>query len=128
VLLASSPACEVQAFRVGRLAWGLQFHIETTPEIVEQWAADDAAALADYDLEAILVRTAERHDDIAEVWQPFAAAFVDIARDPSAAIGPVTLQLAASAPTTTAQPITDKAAIRAALAAEMQAARGTHGH
>src|SRR6195952_1528183 len=32
VLLASSPTYENQAFRVGRLAWGVQGHIETTPE------------------------------------------------------------------------------------------------
>jgi len=31
VQLAAAPACEQQAFRVGRLAWGIQFHIETTP-------------------------------------------------------------------------------------------------
>src|SRR5438105_1295654 len=35
VLLASSPSCEIQAFRVGRLAWGTQFHIETTPQTVQ---------------------------------------------------------------------------------------------
>ena len=43
VQLASAPACEHQAFRLGRLAWGVQFHIETTPQIVQAWARDDAA-------------------------------------------------------------------------------------
>ncbi len=126
VLLASSPACEVQAFRVGRLAWGVQFHIETTPEIIAEWAVLDAAVLADYDVAAILSRASGRHDDIAEVWRPVAAAFVDVARDPLKAAGPRSLPMA-GVPTTTAQPITDPAAIRAALAAEMNAARGTHG-
>ncbi len=37
VLLAEGSACRNQAFRVGR-AWGLQFHNETTPEMVEVWA------------------------------------------------------------------------------------------
>jgi len=37
VLLARSPACENQAFRVGSRAWGLQFHIEMTAEMVETW-------------------------------------------------------------------------------------------
>ncbi len=37
-LLASSAAYPVQAFRVGDAAWGLQFHIEATPELVTEWA------------------------------------------------------------------------------------------
>lgn len=37
VLLAQGSACKNQAFRVGS-AWGLQFHNETTPEMVERWA------------------------------------------------------------------------------------------
>jgi GMP synthase-like glutamine amidotransferase len=35
-LLASSPACRQQAFRHGR-AWGLQFHVEVTPAMVDAW-------------------------------------------------------------------------------------------
>lgn len=130
VLLASSPGTEVQAFRIGRLAWGFQFHIETTPEIVASWANEDADALADYDVDRILSRSAAAHVDIAEVWQPVAETFVGIAADPVTAAGPRTLPMAGSrsAPTSMAGPITDPAAIRAALAAEMQAARGPHGH
>jgi GMP synthase-like glutamine amidotransferase len=41
-LLASSDRYEVQAFRVGEVAWGLQFHIEATPEMVREWAGNDA--------------------------------------------------------------------------------------
>jgi GMP synthase-like glutamine amidotransferase len=128
-LLASSPACEVQAFRIGRAGWGLQFHIETTPDIVRTWAAEDAEALAEYDVDRILDRTAAAHPDIAEAWQPFAAAFVGVAADPDllGPSGPQLLPLAGSR-SVVAEPITDPAAIRAALAAEMQAARGPHGH
>jgi GMP synthase (glutamine-hydrolysing) len=122
VQLAASPACELQAFRIGRLAWGTQFHIETTPEIVADWARQGAADLAHYDLDAILARVTAVHPDIAEVWQPIAARFVEIAADPAAVAGPRTLPMAGRA-TTTAAPITDPAAIRAALAAEMEASR-----
>jgi GMP synthase (glutamine-hydrolysing) len=127
VQLASSPVCENQAFRVGRLAWGVQFHIETTPEIVTDWAAQDAELLADYDLAAIVQRAVRTHPDIAEVWQPVAARFVEIAADPAAAAGPRSLPMAGP-PASTAAPITDPAAIRAALAAELQASRAPHGH
>lgn len=42
VLLATSPVCPHQAFRV-RNAWGVQFHPEVTPEIISAWAADETA-------------------------------------------------------------------------------------
>jgi GMP synthase (glutamine-hydrolysing) len=116
VLLASSPVCEVEAFRVGRLAWGIQFHIETTPDVVRGWAADDAAALDGYEVERLLERSDAVHDDVAEVWQPFAAAFGGVVADPGSVPALRPLRMA------TAEPITDPAAIRAALAAEAQAA------
>lgn len=43
-LLVSSGDCPIQAFRVGDLAWGLQFHPEARPERVATW---DEAALAE---------------------------------------------------------------------------------
>ena len=42
-LLASSPACPHQAFRIGSNAWGLQFHPEVTEQIIRAWAAWDPA-------------------------------------------------------------------------------------
>jgi GMP synthase-like glutamine amidotransferase len=39
VLLASSPACPYQAFRVGSCAWGTQFHPEVTEAIIRDWCA-----------------------------------------------------------------------------------------
>jgi GMP synthase (glutamine-hydrolysing) len=44
-LVASSDRYEVQAFRIGEVAWGLQFHVEATPDMVDEWAANDATAL-----------------------------------------------------------------------------------
>jgi len=41
VLLAASPACPHQAFRVGESAWGIQFHPEATEEIIRTWSAWD---------------------------------------------------------------------------------------
>jgi GMP synthase (glutamine-hydrolysing) len=117
VQLASGPGCEHQAFRLGRLAWGVQFHIETTPQLVAAWARSHATHLAGYDLDLIVERAAGAHEDIAAAWAPFAAAFAAVVQDPASvpkARGP---QVA------TAAPITDPAAIRAALAAELRTAR-----
>ncbi len=37
--LAHSPACPIQAFRIGRWAYGLQYHVELTKETVPEWGA-----------------------------------------------------------------------------------------
>jgi GMP synthase-like glutamine amidotransferase len=46
VLLASSPAFPNQAFRVGRAAYGVQFHVEVTERMAREWA--EVPAYADY--------------------------------------------------------------------------------
>lgn len=117
VLLASAPACENQAFRLGRLAWGVQFHIEAAPPVVRGWAAADAAALQEFDLDRILTRADSVDADVVEAWEPFAQAFAGVVREPDA------VPPAHSVPARPAGPVTDAAAIRAALAAEMTHAR-----
>jgi GMP synthase-like glutamine amidotransferase len=39
VLLASSEACPIQAFRLGDFAYGLQFHMELTHTTAAEWGA-----------------------------------------------------------------------------------------
>ena len=118
VQLASAPACDIQAFRLGRLAWGLQFHIETTPEVFGWWADEDAALFADYDLAEIVRRARAAHvrrrRDVAAVRRRLRrrGRRPVHGRCPSRAV-----------PTSTSAPITDPAAIRAALAAELASAR-----
>lgn len=58
VLLASTPQCGNQVFRVGPAAWGLQFHVEMTGSLIEQWLdrpgfAVEAAKLGTIDPAAI---------------------------------------------------------------------------
>jgi GMP synthase (glutamine-hydrolysing) len=62
VHLAASPLCRHQAFRSGRSAWGLQFHVEMTPELVDDWLDDpdgreELAALDYVDPESIRAAT-----------------------------------------------------------------------
>ncbi|MBW4720563.1 type 1 glutamine amidotransferase [Saccharothrix obliqua] len=78
-LLASSPKYPNQAFRVGENAYGVQFHIETTPEMVRRWARDapDLAATRPGLLDADRLDAA--HEDLREVWQPFAERFARLA-------------------------------------------------
>ncbi len=116
VLLASSPVYDVQAFRIGRVAWGIQGHIETTPEIARRWAETDPALL-DYDLTKLLRQMDEAHEFIEQAWQPVAERFAAVLADPSA------VKEARGPNVVTAAPVDDPAAIRAALAMEMQSAR-----
>ncbi|MBB4968235.1 GMP synthase-like glutamine amidotransferase [Saccharothrix violaceirubra] len=79
-LLASSPAYANQAFRVGPAAYGLQFHIETTADIVLDWVVRSPGLAASvppsrFDPE----RLARGHEDIEEVWRPFVERFVRFA-------------------------------------------------
>ncbi len=37
VVLAGNSACTVQAMRVGPCAWGVQYHIEITPDAIAAW-------------------------------------------------------------------------------------------
>jgi GMP synthase (glutamine-hydrolysing) len=40
--LASSESCPHQAFRFGAACYGLQFHLEVTPEMIVEWCNEDA--------------------------------------------------------------------------------------
>lgn len=40
--LAFSDACRHQAFRFGRNVYGLQFHLEVTPDMIADWCRQDA--------------------------------------------------------------------------------------
>ena len=82
-LLASSPRYPNQAFRLGRSVYGLQFHIETTSEMVRSWAAEDPEGVAStpFDVGTICARFDAVVDDLAEAWQPFAARFADLVRE-----------------------------------------------
>lgn len=42
VCLARSERCERQAFRVGAHTYGFQFHLEVTPEMIQDWVRQDA--------------------------------------------------------------------------------------
>jgi GMP synthase (glutamine-hydrolysing) len=115
VQLASSIGCEQQAFRLGPLAWGVQFHIETSPATIHLWAQDPE--LAEYDLTALVERTIRAHDDVAEVWQPFAAAFAGVVADPESTLA------AAAELATQAAAVAAAAGLRASLAGELGASR-----
>jgi len=72
--LAFSSACRHQAFRVGANVYGLQFHLEVTPEMVADWLRQDAAcgdlreATAPVDPYAHAARLAEVAATVFDRW------------------------------------------------------------
>ncbi|TAH67788.1 MAG: type 1 glutamine amidotransferase [Rhodopseudomonas palustris] len=73
VVLAGNEACAVQAMRVGRHAYGVQYHVEITAETVPQWRELPAYAAS---LDAALgpQRAAQLADDTAARLPAFAQA------------------------------------------------------
>ncbi len=65
VVLASSPACKVQAFRYQEHAYGLQFHVEISQDTVAEWAeipeyaASLQAAMGDGAVDRLAAEAAE---------------------------------------------------------------------
>jgi GMP synthase (glutamine-hydrolysing) len=76
LLLASSDRYAIQAFRVGDVAWGLQFHVEATLPMVADWATADAE-----DIRTLLGRTPEDVvGDVADAQPRLIAAGEQLAR------------------------------------------------
>ncbi len=82
VLLAGSSRYAHQAFRVGSRAWGLQFHIETPPEMVRQWGREYGEAVLDAGLDpvALAERAVEQLPEVEACWRPVVVRFAEIAQ------------------------------------------------
>ena len=79
-LLMSSPACPHQAFRVGDRAWGIQFHVETDPAMVERWLRKDVDSVADPD--RTLAGMVEAIPEVEEVWGEVVRRFGRLVTEP----------------------------------------------
>ncbi len=82
VLLASGTTYAHQAFRMGTRAWGLQFHIETTPQQVALWAEElrGQPEGESRNIDRILATALAAHDDLEQTWRPVAERFADLVR------------------------------------------------
>lgn len=90
-LLASSPRYPHQAFRVGSSAYGLQFHIETPPDMVRGWAAADAEGVraVGLDPDVLADRAVDELPEVERVWRPFIERFAALVRGESRTYLPV---------------------------------------
>ncbi|MFE3450998.1 type 1 glutamine amidotransferase [Nonomuraea sp. NPDC059194] len=72
--LAQTEACPYQAFRVGPVAWGLQFHPEAPPERITEW--DDRG----FDLAALYEQAMLDEPAAVAVWREMIRRFGAVAR------------------------------------------------
>jgi GMP synthase-like glutamine amidotransferase len=79
-LVASSDLYEVQAFRIGEVAWGLQFHVEATAAMVRQWADNDVPTLreAGREPEAVVNEVRFAEQQLTEAGQALAQRFATL--------------------------------------------------
>jgi len=82
VELARSPIC-TQAFRLGRSAWGIQFHAEVTQEQIARWIADGPDEIASR-TDELTAETAEKISAWNEIGRLLCEAFLTTAEDTAA--------------------------------------------
>lgn len=86
VHLAQSRLCRHQAFRHGPAAWGLQFHVEVTPEMVQSWLSQpdgkaEMAGIAYVDPAEISRRTPEAYPRMEAFGRHILPRFAALCRD-----------------------------------------------
>jgi GMP synthase (glutamine-hydrolysing) len=79
-VLATNPVC-VQAFRAGPAAWGTQFHIETTRELLLEWgkSAPEELAAAGYFPGRYVAELDQYHGAHEAIGRSMAQRFADVA-------------------------------------------------
>lgn len=82
VLLASTPTCAHQAWRLGDTAWALQFHPEIDTATMKDWVDDDRELVHErgFDCDEIVAGFEQRTDELIAAWRPFAHRFAEIVR------------------------------------------------
>jgi len=84
VLLASGATCHHQAFRYGENAWGLQFHIEVTPQLIRSWMelAEENGELVSVGTSAAEIwrETARRYDEMQQLTDLVLNRFAEVCR------------------------------------------------
>lgn len=82
-VLASSPDGAVQAARFGRSVWGVQFHPEAGPEILEGWVEEYGATHSDagFDLETYLADARAHRGALEQGCSRLARSFAALVRE-----------------------------------------------
>ena len=84
--LANSERCPTQAFSVGEVAWGTQFHPEALASTVQEWAGGDTEALAELGLSpsGLVTDAIAAEPDMRATWGPLADRWLALCTDGAA--------------------------------------------
>ena len=84
-VLAGSPACANQAFRIGELAWGVQFHPEALGDTAEDWVEEDRGSVEELGLseEVVVGEVRDAEPRLRSLWGEVAERFARIAGEHS---------------------------------------------
>ena len=77
-VLATLPDGRPQAIRFSPLAWGVQFHPETSPEVFGAWLRWDSPDGLTPEQEVLLGEVEAARGVLRAAWQPFAARFAAV--------------------------------------------------
>jgi GMP synthase (glutamine-hydrolysing) len=79
-VLATSPDGAVQAARLGTHVWGVQFHPEAGPSIIDRWVREDGApyVAAGFDLEQYTRDVADHEPELRDSCRRLAASFLSL--------------------------------------------------
>ena len=85
VVLAGNDVCPVQAFRMGKNVYGVQFHPEINSEMFSSWAAtDDELAKLDHTIEQACEQVAAAEVELIRTWKPAFQAWAQLVKDQQA--------------------------------------------
>lgn len=85
VVLAGNDVCPVQAFRMGKNVYGVQFHPEIDSEIFSSWAAtDDELAKLDHTIDQACQQVAAAEAELIKTWKPAFQAWAQLVKDQQA--------------------------------------------
>lgn len=82
-VLATSPGCKNQAFRLGERAWGLQFHPEALGQAARDWgyATEDDLESLGLDRQAVVREIEQAEPTLRETWQVLGDRFASLVED-----------------------------------------------
>lgn len=74
-VLASSPACVNQAYRLGKSAWGVQFHPEALGDSAQDWTRFEDLTQDGFDPVDVVRGVREAESQLRETWEVLADRF-----------------------------------------------------
>ena len=81
VLLASSPLCRNQVYRIGANTYGVQFHPEVDSSIIRDWEEHADHALQMSDKRGVEAEVAAFDDELVKIWRPVLQSWAEAVRN-----------------------------------------------